>query len=84
MKKQPHIDMSRNPHLEGPKKHHNKHGTMASQPHGGDGPTVPNEPWERHYDVTQKVETNNHQNAFLPKRASIRPQPYVKVNECDH
>ena len=82
MKKPPYIDMSRNPHLEGPKRHHNDHGKHASVP--GKGPPVPGEAWEMHYDVTQKQETNTHANAFLPKCAYIRPQPYVKVNETDH
>lgn len=27
---------------------------------------------------------DNPKDAFLPGNGSIRPQPHVKINECDH
>jgi hypothetical protein len=39
--------------------------------------------WEKHIVVNPQGK-NTPENAFLPKRSKDRPQPHVKLNECDH
>ncbi len=67
--------------LEGPHKKHHDHGKDASVP--GDK-RLPNEHWERHYEMCPKDVKNTHANAFDPKRSKHRPCTHVKVNETDH
>lgn len=47
------------------------------------GPAVPNEQWEMNMDLTPAGESNGW-GAFLPRTSKSRPQPHVKVNECDN
>lgn len=69
--------------LEGPKVHHDDHGPNASVPAKGSARAIPGEHWEMQYNPTPEGE-NTHAGAFLPKRSKMRPQPYDKINECDH
>jgi len=50
----------------------------------GWGRAVPNEQWERNYDLTPAGIPNDPAGAFLPMSGSKRPQPHKKINECDH
>ena len=49
----------------------------------GSGPAVPNQQWEMKRDITPHGD-NTGWGAFLPRTAKSRPQPHVKINECDH
>ena len=66
--------------LEGPHKHHHKHGKDASV---ASNKKLPKEHWEMHYDTCPKGSITPA-SAFLPQRGRDRPQPHVKVNETDH
>ena len=50
------------------------------------GRAVPNEQWERHYDVSKpsKNMEDTQGSDFAPKRPSERKTTYVKVNREDH
>ncbi len=67
--------------LEGPHKKHHDHGKDASVP--GTKP-IPNEHWERHYDMCAKDVAITPANAFDPKRSNQRPCTHAKVNKEDH
>lgn len=66
--------------LEGPKKHHDKHGMDASVP---DGKMLPKEHWEMHYSPGP-AGRGTPAGAFMPKQAKDRPCTHNKVNEADH
>ena len=74
----------KNPHLEGPKRHHDNHGSTASVP--GKGSPVPKEHWERRYSTNEpsKNMKATEGSDFAPKCAKDRKTTYVKVNETDH
>lgn len=69
--------------LEGPKRHHDFHGSDDSVPGKGKGMSVPPQHWEKQYKDSpyQKITPAS---AFLPHCAKDRPTPHLKVNECDH
>lgn len=74
----------KNPHLEGPKKHHDKHGIDASVP--GKGCPIPKEHWEVHYNTNEPSHNMYYTEGsdFNPKRSSERKTTYTKVNKEDH
>lgn len=69
--------------LEGPKKHHDFHGTDASRP---GNKHVPGEHWERSYDATDPSRNMKLTEGadFNPKCAQDRKTTYIKVNKEDH
>ena len=72
--------------LEGPKVHHDFHGSDASRPEGGNNPPVPRDHWEMHYSL---CDPNHHMivsegDAFDPQRPGARKTTHLKVNEEDH
>jgi hypothetical protein len=72
--------------LEGPKKHHDFHGTTDSVPGKGKGSTTPNEHWERLYDATDGSANMKATEGsdFNPKCPSERKTTHIKVNREDH
>ena len=38
--------------------------------------------WEKHIDMNPQGKSPEY--AFLPKKGKDRPQPHVKLNDCDH
>ena len=70
--------------LEGPKKHHDNHGSKDSVP--GKGYSVPGEHWERKYDATDASKNMKLVEGadFNPKCADERKTTYIKVNKQDH
>lgn len=69
--------------LEGPKVHHDNHGSKASVP---GKKHIPGEAWERTYDATD-ASKNMHlvEGAdFNPKRSDMRKTTHIKVNREDH
>jgi hypothetical protein len=50
----------------------------------GKGPAVPNEHWQMQVNATPAGIPNDPAGAFLPMAGKNRPQPHVKINECDH
>lgn len=46
-------------------------------------PANPQEHWQMNYDLTPAGD-NTGWGAFLPRSGKDRPQPHVKLNECDH
>lgn len=72
--------------LEGPKVHHDNHGSKDSVPGKGSKSAIHGEAWERHYDATG-ASKNMHavEGAdFVPKCSSERKTTYIKVNREDH
>ena len=72
--------------LEGPKVHHDNHGSKDSVPGKGSKAAVPGHAWERHYDVTGASQ-NMHATEgadFVPKNPSDRKTTHIKVNREDH
>lgn len=72
--------------LEGPKKHHDNHGSKDSVPAKGNKRAIPNEHWERRYDATDASENMKlvHGSEFNPKNPSNRKTTHIKVNKEDH
>lgn len=70
--------------LEGPKKHHDKHGMNASVP--GKGKSAPGEHWEMKYSTCNPGKDMEHTkgSAFAPKQGKNRMTAHNKVNETDH
>ncbi len=68
------------------KVHHNpdyaKDRTADVIKHGA-GPANPSQHWEINGDITPHGD-NSGRGAFLPRSGKSRPQPYTKLNECDH
>lgn len=50
----------------------------------GSGRAIPNEQWEKNYNLTPDGRPDVKADAFLPMRGTVRPQPHKKINECDH
>ena len=72
--------------LEGPKKHHDDHGKDASRPMKGNNRAIPNEHWEKGYDLCGASENMKLTGGadFAPKRSDERKTTYIKVNREDH
>lgn len=49
----------------------------------GDGRAVPNDHWQVNVNITPHGNDSGW-GAFLPRSGKDRPQPYTKINECDH
>ena len=49
----------------------------------GSGPAIPNEHWEKNYDLTPEG-SNTAEGAFLPRNSRKREKNYPKTNECDY
>lgn len=49
----------------------------------GSGRAIPNEHWQINTNITPAGLPNGW-GAFLPQAGKDRPQPYTKINECDH
>lgn len=64
--------------------HDGNHRKDASVTKKGNGPAVPQTHWEQNLNLTPAGIPNTPAGAFLPMRGRDRPQPHVKVNECDH
>lgn len=72
--------------LEGPKKHHNPHGKDASVPAKGERRAIPNEHWERSYDLcapSKNMELTKGSD-FVAKNPTDRKTTHLKVNKEDH
>lgn len=80
-----HMPMSK-VRLEGPKMHHDNHGSKDSVPMKGSAQAVPNQHWERGYDAydpsRNMILTEGAD--FNPKCPSDRKTTYIKVNKEDH
>ena len=72
--------------LEGPKKHHDFHGSTDSVPGKGSSRIVPSEHWEKIYDATDASKNMRDVEGadFNPKCPKERKTTYIKVNETDH
>ncbi len=72
--------------LEGPKKHHDNHGSDASKPMKGSKQAIPEGHWEKHYDLcgASKNMKLTEGADFAPKRSDERKTTYIKVNREDH
>lgn len=71
--------------LEGPKKHHDFHGSTDSVPGKGNRMAVPDKHWERHYPDSFVKDTNHYAGAeWNPKVANTRTCTHTKVNREDH
>ena len=72
--------------LEGPKKHHDDHGSNASVPAKGEGRAIPGDHWEMHYDLCGASKNMKLTGGaeFAPKRSDERKTTYIKVNKEDH
>ena len=72
--------------LEGPKVHHDDHGSDASYPAHGSKRAVPSGHWERLYNVTGPSQNmiDTEGSDFNPKRGRDRKTTHIKVNESDH
>lgn len=57
--------------------------TTADVMKHGSGPAVPNEQWQMNRNITPAGDDSGW-GAFLPRAGKNRPQPYTKLNECDH
>jgi hypothetical protein len=68
--------------LEGPKVHHENHGSNASVPGKGNGKVVRGEHWEKQYNPQQS--RARPESKFDPIQGKDRPTMYNKVNETDH
>ncbi len=73
-------------HLEGPKVHHDFHGSKDSVPGKGYGSAIPGEHWEKKYNATDaSVNMKLVEGAdFNPKCPDERKTTYIKVNKQDH
>lgn len=49
----------------------------------GSGQVISSKHWEINGDITPHGD-NSAWGAFLPRTSKSRPQPYEKLNECDH
>lgn len=49
----------------------------------GDGRAVSDEQWQMNVNITPAGDGTGW-GAFLPRSGKERPQPYTKINECDH
>lgn len=72
--------------LEGPKVHHDDHGNNASVPAKGNKRAIPNEHWEKHYDLNAPSKNMEFVKGsdFCPKISDERKTTYLKVNKEDH
>ncbi len=72
--------------LEGPKKHHDDHGSNASVPAKGNARAIPGEHWERPYDLCAPSKNMYLTEGadFAPKKSDERKTTYLKVNREDH
>jgi hypothetical protein len=52
----------------------------------GSGPVESNQPWvmDVGLSVFPRWSNDNPRDSFLGARGKDRPQPHIKVNECDH
>lgn len=72
--------------LEGPKVHHDDHGSHASVPGKGKGMAVPGQAWEREYkgwEPSRNMELVEGSD-FNPKFSTHRKTTHLKVNAEDH
>jgi hypothetical protein len=72
--------------LEGPKTHHDDHGPNASVPAKGSARAIPNEHWERSYNLcapSRNMELTSGSD-FVAKNPSDRKTTHLKVNREDH
>jgi len=69
--------------LEGPKMHHDDHGSDASI---ASGTHLPGKHWERLYDATgpSRNMVNTEGADFNPKCSKDRKTTHIKINETDH
>jgi len=69
--------------LEGPKKHHDNHGSKDSVP--GKHP-IGEKAWEVHYNATDASKNMHYVEGadFVPKCPGDRKTTYIKVNREDH
>jgi len=72
--------------LEGPKVHHDFHGTDASRPAKGSKNAVPIGHWEKMYSTNEPSRNMyaTQGSDFAPKRSDMRKTTYEKVNKEDH
>jgi len=57
----------------------------ASAPKKGNGPAVPNEHWERHYNPTPNKDSASVRGfEFNPMRSDHRMTTYLKTNKTDN
>ena len=72
--------------LEGPKVHHDDHGSSDSVPAKGSKRAIPGGHWERLYDATDpsKNMIDVEGGDFNPKCSDARKTTYIKVNKEDH
>lgn len=72
--------------LEGPKKHHDNHGSKDSVPAKGASRAIPGQHWERLYDATGPSDNMKavRGSDFNPKCADKRKTTHIKVNDTDH
>ena len=68
------------------KRHHDNHGKDASVPAKGNARAIPNQHWERHYDLCAPSRNMKLTEGadFVAKRPSERKTTYEKVNKEDH
>lgn len=72
--------------LEGPKRHHDPHGSHASVPGKGNKNPLPSRPYEMHYDVNAASGAlkRNEGNSFNPISGANRESTQKRVNREDH
>lgn len=72
--------------LEGPKNKHDNHGKDASMPAKGNARAIPNQHWEKSYDLCapSKNMVDTMGSDFVAKNPSDRKTTYLKVNREDH
>lgn len=67
-------------------KHHHSHGKDASVPAKGNKRAIPDQHWEKHYDLcapSRNMELTGGAD-FVAKRPSDRKTTHLKVNPEDH
>lgn len=72
--------------LEGPKKHHDDHGSDASVPAKGNARAIPGEHWEKQYSQWEASKNMylTKGSDFIAKQPQDRKTTHLKVNETDH
>ena len=72
--------------LEGPKKHHDFHGTDASIPAKGNKRAIPGEHWEVGYNLCEPSPNMYATSGsdWVAKNPTTRKTTHLKVNETDH
>ncbi len=71
--------------LQGPKKHHDNHGSDASVPGKGNADVNRGEHWEMPYNSDPSKDTVKRTGSeFDARPGRSRMTTHVKVNECDH